>query len=111
MGGFVTGRKCACKVALQYRGEGLLGLLGRVVVGLGLNAVGDKQQLGVQRLLSPERAVVIEYGNTCAQLYMVGQGRAGHALDECDDGLATGGVLPGGEGRCVSLAGEADQYG
>jgi hypothetical protein len=71
----------------------------RVLLGHGRPALQDEAQLDRHRLLAPERAVVVEYGNA-----VLGRDLLRRALDEGDDRLARGRVVPGGEARHQSRA-------
>ena len=61
----------------------------------GLHAIEGKQDLKRQRLLGPQRAVVVEGGNALGHRHEVGSALLGHAGDEIDDRLLGSAVVPG----------------
>jgi hypothetical protein len=84
-------------VTPQERGEGLLVLPLGTMGGHRLHAVEGEQDLEVERLLRPERAVVVERGDALGGRHEVGRTRLRDALDERDDGLLRSRVVPRGE--------------
>ena len=60
-----------------------------------LDAVECEQELEVQRLLGPERAVIVEDGDAFGFRDEVRRAFLGHAFDEGDDGLLGLAVVPG----------------
>ena len=95
--GFAAGRESR-QVAFQKRRERLLGrpfgMLGRQR----LDAVRHEEDLEVDRLLGPERAVVVEGRNALGCGHEVGRSFAGYPLDELHDRLFCGRVIPGRQG-------------
>ena len=62
--------------------------------GLGLDAVEREGELGVHRMLDPQRAVIVEHGDALRLRHEIGRAFLGHLLDEGDDGRLRGGVVP-----------------
>ncbi len=48
-----------------------------------LDAIQGEGELEVHRLLTPERAVIVERGNALLNRYEVRRVRIGHSFDEC----------------------------
>ena len=82
------------KIALPQRGEGLLRLPLRVRRRERLDAIQREGQLEVDRLLGPERAVVVEYGDPLAGWNEVWPVRLGHPGDEPHDRSLRRPVIP-----------------
>jgi len=87
----------AMQVALQQRGEGFLrlpfGMLGRE----GLNTINEKEDLGVNGLLGPQRPVVVEHGDALGLRHKIRRAFLSDLFDEGDDGFLRRGVVPRGE--------------
>jgi hypothetical protein len=60
-------------VALQQRGEGLLGLPLRVFRSQHLDAVEGEQEREIHRLFGPQSAVIVESGDPIAFRHEVGR--------------------------------------
>ena len=73
------------QVAGQNRLERLLVLPFRMLIGLFLHLVHGEHELVVDRLLDPQRAVIVERGDTLGRRHIVGPALRGHARDEIDD--------------------------
>ena len=73
-------------VALQHRLERLSGLPLRVIRGELLDAVEGESELDVERLLRPERPVVVEDGEALRGRHVVRTGFIGDGVDEREDG-------------------------
>src|SRR5579862_8535828 len=69
-----------------------------------LHAVENEEELHGQRLLAPERAVVVEGGDAFRHRHKVRRAFLGHLLDEGDDGLLRLAVVP--RGKRVGGAGD-----
>ena len=57
--------------------------------------VEREHRLGVERMLDPERAVLVEGGDPVGRQHEVGAARRGHGVDERDDRRFRGTVVPG----------------
>lgn len=88
-------RERALDVAGEQRPEGLLVLPFRVLRCQGLHAVDGEQEREIERLLRPQRAVVVEHGDALGRGDELRAALLRHARDEVDDGLAPGTVFPG----------------
>ena len=90
-------------VAGDDRAEGLAvhptGLLRRQ----GANAVEGEGELGVDRLLHPERAVVVEHGEPLLGRHEVGPAVGRRGFEEIEDGRLGGAVAPGRQRIAASL--------
>ena len=82
------------EVAFEDGGEGFLVFPFRVLGGEGLDAVEGEEGLEVHGLFAPERAVVVEDGDTLCGGNEVGGVWGGDFGDEGGDGLFGCGVLP-----------------
>jgi len=91
----LASRQCALNVTIQQRSERLLGLPFRMARGEQLDAIDRKLELEVERLLGPERAIVIEGDNAMCHGHELRRTRLGDARDERNDGLLRSGVIPG----------------
>ena len=65
-------------VAGEHRLERLLGLPFRMLIGLLLHLVDGEDELVVQRLLDPQRAVIVESGDALLRLDEVRPALLGH---------------------------------
>lgn len=74
-----------------------------------LHAVQGKGELDVHRLLDPEGSVVVERRDALLGRDVVWAGRVGHRLDELDDALLGGPVVPGGQGVGLGAGVEGTQ--
>src|SRR5688572_12881815 len=72
----------------------------------GFDAIERERNLNVDRLLGPQRAVVVERGDPLGDLNEVGPALLSYFRDEVDDGLLGSGVIPGGQ-RIGVLRGNA----
>jgi hypothetical protein len=88
-------RKCAFHIAFEQRGERLLGLPLRMLGRKRLYVVEREKQVDVQRLLSPQRAVMIERGDALVRRHKVGLPFLRHLCHEFDDRLFGLAILPG----------------
>ncbi len=79
-GGFAPG-ECALHVALQQRGERLRGLPLRMLGSQHLDAVEREHELGIQWLLGPQRAVIVEGGDPLGFRHKIGRALLRHTLD------------------------------
>ena len=79
--------------------EGLLPLPFGVRAGHRRDAIERKSRLGVERVLDPERAVLVEGGDAVLGRHEARAPLVGRRLDEIQDGLLGRAVVPGGE-RC-----------
>src|SRR5262245_66085824 len=62
-----------------------------------LHTIERELELEVDRLLRPERAIVVERGDAVGGRYELGRARARHARDEFNDALLVLTVLPRGK--------------
>ena len=85
--GLVAARKSALHVALEQRGERLLGFPFRMLRRERLHAVQREEQLEVHRLLGPQRAVVVERGDALRHGDEALRALLRHLADKCDDRL------------------------
>ena len=74
-------------VALEERGEGFLVVPFRVLRRERLDPVDGEEELEVERLLAPQRAVVVEGGDALVRRHEVGRALLRDALDEAEDRL------------------------
>jgi hypothetical protein len=92
-------------IAFEDALEGLfclpLGMLG----GHLPDTVEGEDELGVERRLDPERAVVVEGGDAVGDGDEVRRALFGDALDEGDDGFFGSGIIPGGKRVLMDLLG------
>jgi len=88
----------ALHVACEQRLEGLLLLPFRMLGRQRLDAVDDEQELEVERLLGPQRAVVVEDGDAFGGRDEVRGSILRHALDEGHDRLLRRSVVPRRQG-------------
>ncbi len=84
-------------VVLEYALEGLLRLPLRVLGRERLHPIEREGDLDVDRLLGPQRAVVIESGDALRGGHEVRASLRSDARHEADDGLLRRAVVPGGE--------------
>jgi hypothetical protein len=84
-------------VAGEHRLERLLVLPLGVLRRERRQAVEREHRLGVERVLDPERAVVVEGGDAVGGRHIVGAAFGGHRLDERDDRLPGRPVIPRGQ--------------
>jgi hypothetical protein len=61
----------------------------------GLDPIQRKKELGIERLLRPERAVIVESRDPFRRRNKFGRAHLGHFLDESDDGFLRTSVAPG----------------
>ncbi|MNZ87660.1 hypothetical protein D3C78_1065240 [compost metagenome] len=85
-------------VVLQHGLEGLLGFPFRVLGRHALDFLQGEQHLEVHRLLTPQRAVVVEHGDALSGLDVVPGAFGGHRLDKLDDAFLRGAIVPRGQG-------------
>ena len=102
-GGFAAGKR-AFHIALERRRKRLLRLPFGMLRGERPQAIEGEDELEVQRLLGPQRAVIVEGGDSLGDGDEVRRSFLRHLLDERFDGLLGAGVVPGaqrigGEGR------------
>ena len=95
--GFVAAGQRALEVTLEQRGERLLLLPLGVLRRQHLHAVEGERELDIQRLLRPERTVVVERGDPLRLGNEVAASLRRHLLDELHDGFLRGTVVPGGQ--------------
>ena len=93
----VTAGKRRLQVALEQRGERLLGLPLRVLRCERFHPVERKIQLHGNRLLGPKRAVVVEGGDPLGRRDERRRTFLRHLFHEADDSLLRSSVVPGGE--------------
>ena len=106
----VAGGERGPQVPLEQRGERLLGLPLGVLRHQGLHTVECEVHLHGHRLLAPERAVVVEGGDSFGDGDKGGRAFRGHLLDEAEDALLCRPVVPGwkrvgGRGRVCGRRG------
>ncbi len=89
-----TAGECAIHVALEQRGEGLLVFPLRMLRRERLHAIEREEQLEVHRLLRPERAVVVEGGDTLGGRNKMRAALRGGRPHELDDRLLSRAVVP-----------------
>ena len=82
------------QVALEQRGEWFLRLPFGVLRCESLNLIDEELELRVSRLLSPERSVVVEDGNSFGHLHEIWRAFLGYRLDEGENGLLSGPIVP-----------------
>ena len=82
-------------VAGKHRLEWFLVLPFRMLVGLLLHLVDGEHELVVDRLLDPQRAVIVERGDALGRRHVIGPALLGHPRDEIDDRLLGRPVVPG----------------
>jgi len=82
------------EVTLEQRGKRLLVPPLRMLGGQYLYAVESEGKLEIDRLLRPQRAVIVEGSNPFGRWYQVGRTLLGHAFDEGDDGLLGRRIVP-----------------
>ena len=92
-GGLATG-ECALQVAFQERSEGLHRCPFGVLRGQQLHAVESEDKLKIDRLLSPQGAVIVKGGDTLGGWHEVGRALLRHAFDESHDGFLGCRVVP-----------------
>ena len=80
---------------VEHRLERLLGLPLRVLRRQRLDAVERERELEVDRLLGPQRAVVVEDGDALGDRHEVRAALRRHARDEIGDGFLRRAVVPG----------------
>jgi hypothetical protein len=86
-----------------------------MLIGLSLHLVEGEDELVVQRLLDPQRAVIVERGDALGRRYKVESTLLGHPRDEIDYRLLNGAVVPRRQGiglrlcRRTSLPSEQDR--
>ena len=90
MAGFAA-RERAFKIALEQRGEWLLGLPLRVLRRKRLHAVEGKEELEIHRLFGPECAVVVEHGDALGGRDEIRSALLRHLRDEFDRWTASAG--------------------
>jgi hypothetical protein len=73
------------EVQLEQRLERLALLHGRILAGELLDPINEKKGLHLQRLLAPERAVVIKDGDAFCRWHEVWSALPRHAHDEVED--------------------------
>ena len=100
---FLPGRGDALHVALEQRGERLLGLPLGVLRRQRLHAIEREQELKRHRLLGPERAVVVERRDAFGHGHEVGAALLGDPGHEIRDCLFCRSLVPGGQ-RVVGVA-------
>ena len=88
----------AIDVALEQGSKRLLVFPLRMQRRERLDTIERKEKLEVERLLAPERAVVVEGGDALGGGHEVRRSFARHALDKRDDRLPGRAVVPGGQG-------------
>ncbi len=81
-------------VAGQHRLERLLGRPFGMLIGLLLHLVDGEDELIVQRLLDPQRAIIVEGGDALLGLHEVRPTLLGHLGNEVDDALLGRAVVP-----------------
>jgi hypothetical protein len=84
-------------IAIEHRLERLPGLPLRMLRSERLDAIEDEGELEVDRLLGPERPVVVEGGDALLGRHELRAGAIGHRLDEREDALLGGAIVPGGQ--------------
>ena len=110
-------RKRGVHVALQHRRKRLLFAPFRMLRREFADTVDDEQQLEIQRLFRPERAVVVEHGDTFGRRHEICRVPRTRLVDEVDDRPFRRRVTPGrqrifrarreryagtaGEGKCT----------
>src|SRR6185436_4117010 len=70
----------------------------RMLVGSGLHAVDGESELGVDRLLDPQRAVIVDGGDAFGRRHIVWPAVLGHRRDEVENGFLGRSVVPRWEG-------------
>jgi hypothetical protein len=85
------------QVAFQQRREGLGGLPFGMLRRERFDAISQIESLDVDRLLRPERAVVVEDGDALRNGNKLGRAFRRRRRDEFDDGLLRRRVVPGRE--------------
>src|SRR5271155_6037778 len=84
----------ALHVALQKRGERLLVPPFGMLWGERLHAIEREQHLEIHRLLSPERAIIVESGDPLRLRNKLGRALLRHAVDKSQTGLLGCGIVP-----------------
>ena len=83
------------EISLQHGPKGLRLAPLRVLRRLRLYAVDGEGELEVDRLFSPQRAVIVEGGDALDRFDVIGAALARDALDEADNRRLRGTVVPG----------------
>ncbi len=107
-------RRRECLVIAVEHGLVRLGLLPVWMLRRqGRDPIHGESDLEVDRLLGPQRAVVVEDGDALLGQDVVGAFLGGDALHEIQDRLLGRGVVPGGQGigLCVLRDGSPDSAG
>lgn len=78
----------------EKRSERFIGFPLRMLWCNRLHAIERNEKLEVHRLLSPERAVVVESGNAARRPDKAGPSVLGHRCDKFDQGLFSRSVVP-----------------
>jgi hypothetical protein len=91
----LAGRRQRPRIALEHRLERLRVLPFRVLRRQRLDAVEREGKLEIDRLLGPQRAVVVERGDPLLGWDEVRPALLGHRLDEFDDRLLGRALVPG----------------
>ena len=89
-----TPRECAFEIAFEQGSERLLGFPLGMLRRERLHTVEGKSKLEIDRLLGPERPVIIEGGNPLRLRHEVLAIGHGDAVDEIHDGLFGFAVIP-----------------
>jgi hypothetical protein len=97
----LPGRRQAFEVARQRGREGGLRLPLRVLRRQGLDPVDGEEELEIDGLLGPQRAVVVEGGDALGGGHEVRAALPGDPGDEVEDGLPGRPVVPAGQGRAL----------
>ena len=90
----LAARERRLHVALQHRREGLLVRPLRVLRGERPDPIEDEERLEVHRLLGPQRAVVVEYGDALGRRHVAGHALPRDRLQERDDRPSGRTVVP-----------------
>ena len=77
----------SCPVAREHGPEGLSGFPFRVLVGQSLHSVQFKYGLRVERMLHPQRAILVERGNPILRSNVIGVGFFGDGLNKLNNRL------------------------
>lgn len=96
-------------VALKSRLERLFVLPLRMHGGKRLDAIEREGNLHIHGLLDPQRAVIVECGNTLRRRDEIGAAGRGDAADEMDDGLFRRRIVPGRQ--WIGLGGSGGRRG
>ena len=92
---FFAARQRGFHVALEERGERLLVLPFGMLRRERLHAIEREGELEIDRLLGPQRAVVVEHRDARGRRYEILAAFRGDARDEVQDGLFGRAVVPG----------------